>query len=600
MTRGGGSGVQGPGALAGTIELRQRDPGRAARRRAAASLMAAATASTPMPASACRSAAASSPSRAPGRAATASSRSSREQRGAGRPAFALRAGEPRRARASRRCRGGTELQASALAFSDERERGTAFSGIRTRGRRRVAAAGRAAVERARLRPDPRLLQQLRQRQCRPRPPRPAPRSNIAFPSTGLGARLEARPDARPAGRASARRRLAPDRGRDPRAFRLRRRRRHARRGSRAGGRGRSAASPRRPGPAEALTLTAGGRIDRWTISNGRLHERVLATGAVLTDTAFRDRSGWEPTGRAGIAWRAGGGLTLRGAAYLGWRLPTLNELYRPVPGRRRRDRRQCRAGAGAAEGRGGGARLAAGAAGADRRHPVRQPARRRDRQRHARPGAGHFPGVGFVAAGGDFRQRAQSRRDRAPGRRAGRPLSRSGAWTPVAAAGPGSMPRSRRAAPRWRWTACRPAQTPRHSLSSTLAWAARAAPAPRSPRRYAGGQYEDDLNRQRLPGAFTLDAAGAAAARPAAWRSRRGRRMSPMPGSSPESAATGSSSGRRRGRSGSGSACAAEKCRPWAPRDARCAHNYDRRSLIQGIYIAVQQEYSLRPCSARR
>jgi outer membrane receptor protein involved in Fe transport len=56
---------------------------------------------------------------------------------------------------------------------------------------------------------------------------------------------------------------------------------------------------------------------------------MLATGALLTDQLFPGRDGWEPTARGGAAWRAGGGLTLRAAAYLGWRLPTLNELYRP-------------------------------------------------------------------------------------------------------------------------------------------------------------------------------------------------------------------------------------------------------------------------------
>ncbi len=83
-------------------------------------------------------------------------------------------------------------------------------------------------------------------------------------------------------------------------------------------------------PIDTLTLTAGGRIDRWRIVDGFLQQHALGTGATLTDTAYPDRSGWRPTGRGGIAWKPGNGaLTIRGAAYLGWRLPTLNELYRP-------------------------------------------------------------------------------------------------------------------------------------------------------------------------------------------------------------------------------------------------------------------------------
>jgi outer membrane receptor protein involved in Fe transport len=83
-------------------------------------------------------------------------------------------------------------------------------------------------------------------------------------------------------------------------------------------------------PLSDLTLTAGGRIDRWRIIDGFLHQTSFATGPLASSRQFSDRSGWRPTGRGGIAWKPGdGAVTLRGAAYLGWRLPTLNELYRP-------------------------------------------------------------------------------------------------------------------------------------------------------------------------------------------------------------------------------------------------------------------------------
>ena len=38
---------------------------------------------------------------------------------------------------------------------------------------------------------------------------------------------------------------------------------------------------------DAVTLTAGGRLDRWRIADGFLREHALATGAALTDLAFR-------------------------------------------------------------------------------------------------------------------------------------------------------------------------------------------------------------------------------------------------------------------------------------------------------------------------
>lgn len=83
-------------------------------------------------------------------------------------------------------------------------------------------------------------------------------------------------------------------------------------------------------PIDTLTLTAGGRIDHWSLDNGSLSEIVRATGLSNANSrTFADRSGNETTVRGGIAWRPVGTITVRSAAYTGWRLPTLNELYRP-------------------------------------------------------------------------------------------------------------------------------------------------------------------------------------------------------------------------------------------------------------------------------
>ena len=77
-----------------------------------------------------------------------------------------------------------------------------------------------------------------------------------------------------------------------------------------------------------LVLTAGVRADRWSIRGGFFHEENAA-GVVTTDNRFADRSGWDTSLRGGAVWRAGRGWSLRAAAYSGLRLPTLNELYRP-------------------------------------------------------------------------------------------------------------------------------------------------------------------------------------------------------------------------------------------------------------------------------
>lgn len=78
----------------------------------------------------------------------------------------------------------------------------------------------------------------------------------------------------------------------------------------------------------ALVLTAGARADRWSQSDGFYHE-TNAAGTVTSDNQFAARAGWQATFRGGAAYKVGGGLTLRAAGYTGLRLPTLNELYRP-------------------------------------------------------------------------------------------------------------------------------------------------------------------------------------------------------------------------------------------------------------------------------
>ncbi|HYI39524.1 MAG TPA: TonB-dependent receptor [Allosphingosinicella sp.] len=501
ITRGGGSGVQGPGALAGTIELASATPAEldGAQGRLARGSRDGLDAFAGLGLNLGEGFVAVSGAwqRGDGFIPIVG-----EQRGpADRPSpyeqmsLAVRGVAP--------LPGDVELQASGLAFSDARERGTAFSGIRTRGAdgsirlvgRRWSAlgyvqtrdfynsfagvtAGRTAANRT--------------------------SEQFSVPATGLGARFEARPRIGPGLelRIGGDWRLTDGETRELFAFVAG----SGTRGRVAGGRtqtlGGFAEAAR---TSEAMTLTVGGRIDRWTISQGRLNERVLATGAVLTDTAFRDRSGWEPTGRAGIAWRAADALTLRGAAYLGWRLPTLNELYRPF---------RVGVDATAANAELAPERLRGVEAGLDWR-PA--PGARigftafSNRLEGAIAnvtlgrGPGTFPGVGFVAAGGDYRRRGNLDAIEAEGVELEGRYS-AGAWT-VSAGWSWVDARVEASGPAAALDGLRPAQTPRHSLSSTLAWARDGARASMTA-RYGGRQFEDDLNRQSLPGAFTLDAAG--------------------------------------------------------------------------------------------
>jgi outer membrane receptor protein involved in Fe transport len=79
-------------------------------------------------------------------------------------------------------------------------------------------------------------------------------------------------------------------------------------------------------------LTGGLRADRWTVRDG--YQLNYDPDGSLTDEntnnpAFSDRSGWEVSWRVGATADVARGVRLRAAAYTGLRLPTLNELYRP-------------------------------------------------------------------------------------------------------------------------------------------------------------------------------------------------------------------------------------------------------------------------------
>jgi len=250
-------------------------------------------------------------------------------------------------------------------------------------------------------------------------------------------------------------------------------------------------------------LTGGGRIDHWSISDGRLRERTLATGTFLTNTDYPDRNGTEGTARGGISWRPARHWHIRTAAYLGWRLPTLNELYRPF-----------RAGADATAA-----------------NPALDPEKLKGIDAgidwsplpnikfsgtvfhnildHAignitlGQGPGTFPGVGFVAAGGVYRQRGNLDAIRSDGiELEGHVtdgqwrLSASYAYTDARVRGSGlSAPLD----------GLRPAQTPKNQASVTLGRESLWGLSASATLRYTSGQFEDDQNSRVDKHATTLD-----------------------------------------------------------------------------------------------
>ena len=80
---------------------------------------------------------------------------------------------------------------------------------------------------------------------------------------------------------------------------------------------------------EAINVVLGGRLDSWRQYDGGRVERDRTTGATLRDDSFAEQDGFSPNGRLGVSAQLSRTVRARAAAYTGFRVPTLNELYRP-------------------------------------------------------------------------------------------------------------------------------------------------------------------------------------------------------------------------------------------------------------------------------
>ncbi len=256
-------------------------------------------------------------------------------------------------------------------------------------------------------------------------------------------------------------------------------------------------------PVDGLTLTASGRIDRWQITDGFLRQQTLVTESVLTNMRDTDRSGWRPTGRGGVAWKPGdGAVTVRAAAYLGWRLPTLNELYRLY---------RVGSDAIAANPNLSPERLRGIDGGVDydplpNLHIAATLFANRLDDAIANVtlgiGPGSFPQVGVVT--GRYQMRENLRAITAKGAELDARLA-LGRWA-VSASYALTDARVRADGAALGLDGLRPAQTAKNSASATLAWQQPAGIRLSTTLRYVGPQFEDDQNTETLHHAVTLDA----------------------------------------------------------------------------------------------
>ncbi|MBT2247028.1 TonB-dependent receptor, partial [Sphingobium sp. BHU LFT2] len=236
-----------------------------------------------------------------------------------------------------------------------------------------------------------------------------------------------------------------------------------------------------------LVLTGGVRADRWSIRNG-FYKAVNAAGAVTQDSSYANRSDWEFSGRAGALYHVSDAVALRGAAYSGFRLPTLNELYRPFVV-----------------------------------FPITTQANaalKPEKLKGVEGGIDLTPASGVqlsatlfynrlddaianVTIATNTRQRQNVNAIRAKGVELTASAQLPANFSLLASY---AYSRSRVDAPGMAFDGFAPAQVPRHSASATLAWAPKAGPELSATLRYTAKQYEDDLQSDVLPDALTLDA----------------------------------------------------------------------------------------------
>ncbi|MGB8170808.1 MAG: TonB-dependent receptor [Chthoniobacteraceae bacterium] len=80
---------------------------------------------------------------------------------------------------------------------------------------------------------------------------------------------------------------------------------------------------------DAVKVVAGGRVDYWRQYDGMRIERDRNSGEMLRDDTYAEQDGVSPNGRLGLTAQLTHTVRARAAAYTGFRAPTLNELYRP-------------------------------------------------------------------------------------------------------------------------------------------------------------------------------------------------------------------------------------------------------------------------------
>lgn len=254
-------------------------------------------------------------------------------------------------------------------------------------------------------------------------------------------------------------------------------------------------------------VTGGARVDAWRQDEAVRRERDLATGAVTLNSTSPDTSGATPTARFGVRYRLNEATWLRGAAYAGFRPPTLNELHRPF-----------RVGNDVTEANPTltpetlyGVEFGLGGDGATRWSGTIFYNRLDDPITNVTvgPGGMTYPVAGFIPVGGVLRQRRNAGQIEAWGLEADISRTFGGLTLMGAASATKAEVDGGRASPQL--TGKRPAQTPEYTVTAGVGWKASERLTLTANLRFESERFEDDLNSRKLGASAGVDAR-------AAWR----------------------------------------------------------------------------------
>lgn len=247
------------------------------------------------------------------------------------------------------------------------------------------------------------------------------------------------------------------------------------------------------------------RMDKWRTFNGERFEINIADDSLVREDEISDRSDWIWSGRLGIEHELSGAIDIRGAAYKSWRLPTLNEYYRPF----RVVNDITEANPNLVPEKLYGIEVGFDYQPLNTAHLSATVFRNWLTDGVGNVTIGFGPGFfelgGFVPDGGVLRQRANIDQSVTDGLELEASLELQNGWD-IAARYLYARARVTKFADRPELVGKRPVQTPRHGATLALVYDSGDKLSFTSELRYSSGQYDDDLNTRLLDAIVTINA----------------------------------------------------------------------------------------------